>query len=292
MSASQERRRTGRLTAITALAAVLAFAPAAAAPRPVEAIEAARALEREGRIHEAEYYLRELVATHDDLARDPAVLLELARLTPSPDESLRLIESALSRTRDSVLLSAGAELQGDYLYACGRYAEAAAAYEQASLHAPEERADWMLLKRAASLLALGDASAAVEAYRRLAEGGGVPNEVTPWAALGLGEALLVKGEVDDAATEFERVADGYPSHDVTPRALFGAAQALRAAGDTAGAHAALRTLVNGYPETFEAVLAREDLRTLTSALGALGPDSTSVLPSGQETGDYADELPE
>lgn len=294
MSASHEPRRTPRLTTVTALtiAFALASASAPAALQPAEAIERARTLERDGHTTEAEYYLRELVATDDNLSRSAAVLLELARLTPSADESLSLIERALSRTRDGELVAGAMELQGDYLYASGRYVEAAATYEEASHHAPRERANWILLKRASSLLALGDASAAAEAYRGLATGGGMPSDVTPWATLGLGQALLVAGDAEDAAEEFMRVAEGYPRHDVRPRALFGAAQAHRVAGDVPAARDALEALLAEYADTFEAVLAREDLQALGSEFGALEPDTTFVAPAAGQAAPGVDEAPE
>lgn len=255
-----------------------ATAPAEASTRPAEAIEAARALEREGHTTEAEIYLREVMSAETDLSRDASVLLELARLTQSAGESLDLIERALARTRDANLVTRALELRGDYLYAGGRYQEAASAFEQASLEAPAEKASWMLLKRASSLLAMGDASAAAEAYRELASGGSVPGEVTPWAALGLGEALLAGGSAEDAAVEFERAASGYPCHDVRPHALFGAARAHVLAGDETAARNALETLLVEFPGTLEAVLAREDLRRLGPEPGPVGADSTLAVP--------------
>ena len=234
----------------------------------------------------------ELVATDDNLSRSAAILLELARLTPSADESLSLIERALSRTRDGELVAGAMELQGDYLHASGRYLEAAATYEEASLHAPRDGANWILLKRASSLLAVGDASAAAEEYRVLAGGGGVPSDVTPWATLGLGQALLAAGDAEDAAREFVRVAEGYPRHDVRPRALFGAAQAHRVAGDVLAARDALEALLAEYAGTFEAVLAREDLQALRSEFGTLEPDTTFVAPGAGQAGPGADETPE
>lgn len=277
MPASQGPPRDYRTTPLIVLACVIALAgqPAGAQTRPAEAIEAARALERDGHAAEAELYLRELVANDNGLSRDASVLLELARLATSASESLSLIESALARTRDPELVTTALELRGDYLYAGGRYLEASAAYEQASSNAPRQRVDWILLKRASSLLALGDASAAAEAYEELASGGGVPGEVTPWAVLGLGQALIAGGNAEAAAVEFERAATAYPGHAVRPQALFGASRAHVLAGDRRAARAALETLLAEYPGTLEAVLAREDLRRLGEEPSPAGTDSTS-----------------
>ena len=141
MPASRGSNARLRLTRFAAAICAVALAsPLNAAPRPEEAIEAARALERDGHVAEAELYLRELVATDADLARNASVLLELARLTPSIEECLSLTERALERTRDGELTSRALELQGDYLYAAARYSEACAAYEAAHVQAPREKA--------------------------------------------------------------------------------------------------------------------------------------------------------
>lgn len=289
MSPSRKRNHAAHLLLATLVTALLGPVEVISAMEPSEAIEEARALERDGHIREAESYLRGLVSTDDDLARNAEVLLELARLTPSAEESLNLVQRALSRTRDGVLVSRATELRGDYLYALGRYVEAGAAYEEASTHASREVSDWILLKRAASLLALGDASAAVEAYGDLAGEGSVPSEVTPWAVVGLGQALLAAGDAERAAAEFDRVAGGYPRHDARPRALFGAAQAHNLAGNVEAARGALNEILAGYPGTFEAVLARDDLRALRTETDRTEPDSTAVLRQQEDLSEGASE---
>jgi len=264
------------LRAALCVVAILAATAQSASPdqEPVEprvAIEKARALERDGLPDEAYVYLYELVGTHEDLARDATVLIELSRLSPTADESVELLEAAVEAARSAETVVRARRDLGDYLYARGSYMEAAEQYASAAGRAGEPERGFLLVKRADSILSAGDAGAAVDEYRELKERGKAPDEATPWAALGLGRALIVKGDYLGAAVEFETFADTYVEHEARARALSGAAEARAAAGDFAAARSALNLLVAEYPGTHEAVLARQDLRTLPA-------DSMSVVP--------------
>ncbi len=261
-------------------AAFIAVAALAASaqddPSPREAVEKARALEGHGFVEEARHYLEELVGGDAPAGRDPEVVLELARLTPSADEAIELVDGVIHRARDARALAAAHALRGDFLYAQGRYLEASAEYEKAARLAEGAEEDRALLMRARSLLAAGDASAAADAFRELAEKGGVPGESTPWAELGLGQALLLRGDALEAAAQFERTAAAYPDHDVRPLALAGAAESRLVAGEPDAARAALGTIVEEYPGTFEAVLADHRLSQLAAA------DTTAPVDEGPE----------
>jgi tetratricopeptide (TPR) repeat protein len=139
------------------------------------------------------------------------------------------------------------------------------------------------LKRARSILAGGDAGAAVEAYRAIADWGATPGELTPVAEVGLARALLAAGRAPEAAEQFERTARVYENRETRVRALAGAAESHEAAGADAEAVAALALLVSDYPDSYEAVLARERLRTYSLPDSTLlygdAPDTTA-LPGG------------
>jgi len=118
--------------------------------------------------------------------------------------------------------------------------------------------------------------AAERAYRDIKGRGSAPSEATAWAMLGLGRALVARGELAEAADEFETLADAYPEHEARPQALAGAAGARVALGQTATARLSLETLVAEYGTTYEAVLAREDLHSLpadTASVAESTPDS-------------------
>lgn len=246
------------------------------APTPVVAIEQARALERQGFLGEARLYLLDLMRANEALGDDPDVLLEVARLTPDADEALQYIDSAISRTRDARLLTQAHRWRGDFLFMQGRYAEAALEYERGARFGDAAASDALGLRRAASLLSAADASRAADAYRALAEKGNAPEEHAPWAELGLARALLVGGDLEQAAIQFERTAEEHGEHDVRPHALAGAVECHAAAGSDSAAHAALSVLEAEYPETFEAILARDLLERVTAAR-----DTTAVEDGGE-----------
>lgn len=277
---------TAVATAVAA-AAVLTFASVTSsaddAPDPDDAIERARALEGEGHLAEAYRYLAGLVADSERLSRDASVLIELSRLTPSTEESVELLEAAVERARDDDLAATARTLLGDYMYARGSYLEAAEQYEAAAQRAPSGANGPMLLKAAASKLAAGDATAAAESYEHLARRGSTPDSTTPWAMLGLGRALLTKGDVEEAAAEFEMLAQTYLDHNARPSALAGAAEAFTASGETEKARGALETLMRDYPGTYDSILAREDLRSLpTSEADTLMGDGSEAPPGDPE----------
>ncbi len=269
------RRNATRLAPFTAALGAafliaLATAPSVAddPPTSAQAIERARALKEDGFVEEAETYLRELVDTERSLARDAEVLLELARLTGDPDEAAALASRAIERTRDARIIVAAHTLRGDVLYASGIYMAAAGEYGAAARHGSTPGARKAALWQAASLLAAGDATTAIEEYRVVAEEGATPDELTPLAKLGMGRALLAAGRPAEAAAEFDHVAETYPDDDVRIRALAGAAESHQAAGAPVVALRALEMLASEFPHTLEGVLARERASTLSAELAA------------------------
>jgi TolA-binding protein len=269
MSANATALETLSAAALAAAAALcLAATVPASAQETVtlsEAIEKARALEREGFLDEAALYLRDLTLEAGPLAENPEALLELARLTPDAEAAIEYVDLALARSRDAGVLARGHRARGDFLFMQGRYAEAAAEYEEGGRHASGALAYALELRRAASLLASEDASRAAEAYRALAERGDAPEDGAPWAELGLARALLARGKLDEAGLEFEHVVEAFPDHDVRPHALAGAVECFVAAGSDSAARAFLSLLEDEYPTSYETVLARDLFETTAAA---------------------------
>jgi len=250
-------------------------------PTPEEACEKARALVRQGHVADAEAYLENLLAEEDGAhAANAIVLLEAARLSTSAEVCRIYAARAIKRARSDALLEAAHMLRGDSYFAESLYISASHEYEEAARHSARRGPGLADLKRARSILAAGDAGAAVEAYRAIADWGATPGEITPVAEVGLAQALLAAGRAPEAAELFERTAHVYEQSEVRIRALAGAAESHEAAGADAEAVAALALLISDYPESYEAVLARERLRTYSLPDSTLtygeAPDTTAV----------------
>ena len=278
------RRRIATLAARAALAATaLTLCIAAPAwcddvPTPEEACEKARALVRQGHDTDAEAYLADLVGEENGAhASNALVLLEAARLSGSAEVCRMYAARAIERTRNGALLEAAHMLRGDSYFAEGLYISASHEYADAAKHSSKRGPGLADLKRARSILAAGDAGAAVEAYRAIADWGATPGELTPVAEVGLAQSLLAAGRAPEAAEQFERTARVYEKREVRVRALAGAAESHEAAGADAEAVAALALLVSDYPDSYEAVLARERLRTYSL------PDSTLLYGEAPDT---------
>lgn len=96
---------------------------------------------------------------------------------------------------------------------------------------------------------------ALSAYREAAKGtqGAVAAEGHYWAA----NVLLALDRPAEAAAEFARVVQRFPTHDLAPRAQRRAGDALAAARNPGAAAEAYRTVVQKYPRSPEAVEARK-----------------------------------
>lgn len=279
---SARRRKPSEAVARVALtAAVLTLCLAAPAwcddiPTPEEAVEKARALVRQGQQSDAEVYLSELVSEEDGPhAGNAIVLMEAARLADSAELVRAYAARAIERTRRDAILEAAHMLRGDSYFAENLYITASQEYEAAARHSSRRGPGPAELKRARSILAAGDAGAAVEAYRAIAEWGATPGEITPIAEIGLARALLAAGRTAEAAEQFDITARVYEEAEVRVRALAGAAESHEASGADSAAIAALKRLLADHPDSYEAVLARERLRTYSFAESTLLYDEAS-----------------
>ncbi len=232
---------------------------ASAQPAASEAVARARALEQSGRAREAAVYLRELVESNERLKESATVLLELARLTADVDTLTALLDAAVEAAGRPEEVAAAHMMRGDLLYARGRYTAAADEYARAERAAPAFRPGAAALRRAESLLAANDGSAALEAFRALAGAPGALEDVRPWAELGAARSLLEIGRFDEAARSFENVAATYAEDDVRQLALAGAAAARDRLGDHAAMVELLSSLIDEYPGTFHSTVAEERL---------------------------------
>jgi len=289
---SARRRIVTLATRATLTATALTLCLAAPAwcddvPTPEEACEKARALVRQGHDTDAEAYLADLVEEENGAhAENAMVLLEAARLSGSAEVCRDYAARAIERTRNDALLEAAHMLRGDSYFAESLYVSASHEYEEAAEHSSERGPGPADLKVARSIMAAGDAGAAVEAYRAIADWGATPGEFTPVAEIGLAQALLAAGRAPEAAEQFERTARVYDNREVRVRALAGAAESHEAAGADTQAVAALALLVSDYPDSYEAVLARERLRTYSL------PDSTLLHGDAPDTTALPDDPPE
>ncbi len=275
------RRRIATVATLTATALTLCLAAPAwcgDVPTPEEACEKARALVRQGHDIDAEAYLADLVGEENGAhAENAVVLLEAARLSRSAEVCRIYAARAIERTRNDALLEAAHMLMGDSYFAESLYISASHEYGEAAKHSSTRGPGLADLKGARSILAAGDAGAAVEVYRAIADWGATPGEITPVAEVGLAQALLAAGRAPEAAKQFERTARAYKNRETRVRALAGAAESHEVAGADVEAVAALTLLVSDYPDSYEAVLARERLRTYSL------PDSTLLYGEAPDT---------
>jgi tetratricopeptide (TPR) repeat protein len=266
--------------AVCMAATVLLFATASG--DTTDEIARARSLEADGRPEVAVELLRALVT---DGSRDPApaLLLELARLTESPDETLELVDRVLRTTRDAGLRARAHVMRADYLYAAGLYEKAVVEYAAAAERggAPDDAA----LRYAASLLETGDTVGAAEAYASAAGSGSA--DIAAWAGIGRGRALLVGGDAESAADELELVADELAGGPLRAQALAAAAEARVALGELERARALLGLLVEEFPGSFEATLAVARARVLSDRMKALEEEPAA----GTAGTDGAEEAP-
>jgi tetratricopeptide (TPR) repeat protein len=281
---------TSGIRILAALLVLLLSAPAWCddVPTAAEVAEKARALVAQGRQTAAEEYLAGFLDEENGPLADNAMLLvEAARLATTAEDCRAYAGRAIERTRSSDLLEAAHMLMGDSYYAENHYLSASAEYEKAARHSSGRGPGVADLKRARSILASGDAGAAVEAFREIADWGATPGEFTPLAEVGLATALLAAGRPAEAAEQFERTARTFPESEFRPKALAGAAESHEAAGEDSAAIAALRRLVADHPDDYEAVLARAHLRTYalrdSAAFEAVEADSAAAVDESAES---------
>ncbi len=268
--------------AVCMAAAVLVLTTARA--DTAEEIGRARALEADGRIDVAIEHLRAVLAKEPD-GTDAALLLELARLTDDPDEALVLADEALAVTRDAKLRARAYVMRGDYLYAAGQYGGAVIEYAEA---AKRGLPDHSTLRRAASLLALGDIAGAIAVYDAAASDDAAASsvdaaphddtDVADWAAIGRGRALLAGGDAVEAARELERTAAALTGRPTRAHALAAAAEALIAHGDLTHARELLLLVSSEFPDTFESTLAEDRVRMLDRRLAEFSEQAGETPP--------------
>ena len=278
----------GSLAAATAVVACVA-APALGddAPTAEAAIEQARALVGQGHQEDAEAYLADLVREGEGPHEGSAtVLLEAARLSTSVEDCKAYAARAIEKTRNSAVLEAAHMLLGDSYFAENLYLSASLEYEKAARHSSGRGPGAADLKRARSILASGDAGAAVETYREIADWGATPGEVSAVAGLGLGRALLEVGRPGEAAEQFETIARLHEETEIRAPALAGAAESHEVAGQHEDAVVALRRLIADCPDSYETVLARARLRTYALT------DSLALPRADADTSGSADDAPE
>ncbi|MBI4613916.1 MAG: tetratricopeptide repeat protein [Planctomycetes bacterium] len=197
--------------------------------------------------------LRELAGRFVALAEEALAVDPESGKTADFERALAWFQAA-----DKVLAPLGPDARirdgiASALESLGRWEEARAAWERIEDDLPEPgllpRA---LHHRAKALLALGNAGAARELLRRVAEGHAASDEA-PLALyeLGLSYKPLETGDAKDvhrAALAWDRLAERFPTHEKAPPALLAAGQALARLGEQEEAIRRFSRLVESYPD--------------------------------------------
>jgi TolA-binding protein len=219
-----------------------------------------------GELEDAGSALTRLLAEHpgSELAGEARFLLgECAYRAQRFDEAARLFQAARA--------SAGGELLGKVLFRLGlalgelgRWSECEAALNELARSFPQfpnlaEGELW----RARALAAQQKARPARAAFERtLALDQG---ELAAQARLGLGALSEAEGRLEDALSEYLKVALLYAHEDAVAEALFSAGRVLEAQRDESKASARYREVVEQHPRSRFAAEARARLRALEPA---------------------------
>jgi len=281
-------------TAVGVVALALCLLPASAHSQssvsPREAVEKARTLEESGFPDRAQVYLEGLIERDESLGGRAEVLLELARLTPRWTLASALLERIPDLTRDAEILSRTHVLLGDAHFAGRKYLSASREYEDAAGLASGETALAISLKRATSLAAAGDLTAALELYERVSRRADPGSEIRQWAQLGIARTHLEQGKTEEAAERFRSVATEHPGSSAAPHAAAGAAVAFSKQGAAIESTAFLTLLEEAFPESFEPLLAARAAREAAPPDTSSAPpdsvrDAEGPAPSQQSAGD-------
>jgi tetratricopeptide (TPR) repeat protein len=240
------------------LAAVLLFAmPEPAAAASVDEAESAWRLGERARAGEL---VREYVREHPASARSERVAALLARTAEDPAD-------AMGRWDEVLALDPGGELAAEarwekamHAYSAGLYVAAAQEFEEVSARFGK----WIdpgraLLWQGYAQLGADRAEDALAAFRE-AERKAQDRFDRRSAELGVAHATFRLGNVREALRLYERFEEDHPDDGRASAAARRAVECLRLTGRNALADQKAKEIEERYPDSFEATLARADVR--------------------------------
>jgi TolA-binding protein len=243
-----------------------ALAAALAGPAPARAdLAAAELAWQRGDRRVAGELVREYVADHPEGARSARVAALLARTAEKPAE-------ALGRWDEVIALEPGGELaaeahfaKGMHAYSAGLYVAAKREFEILVEQFPREldRGRALLWKGNAELGA-NEPAAALESLESARSSAREPLDVRS-AELGLAHAAFQQGNAKEALRRYERFERDHPEDGRASSAARRAVECLRLLGRTDEATAWATRIAREYPDSFEATLARAEVRDGTAA---------------------------
>lgn len=250
---------TGRI-ALGLIALLLATGVAAAAD-PAEAEQAWARGERE----EAGRLIREYVRDHPESARSARVAALLARTATSPSEAMGRWDEVIALEPQGALAAEAHWFRGVHAYSAGLYVAAAREFGLlADSFGGVFDAGRAVLWKGNAELGADSASAAYDSFERARREASDPADVRS-AELGLAHAAFALGNIKDALRRYERFESDHPDDGRASSAARRAVECLRLLGRTSEASVQAVRIERQYPNSFEAALAREEIRQIEPA---------------------------
>jgi tetratricopeptide (TPR) repeat protein len=255
---------------VTALAAAVTLV-GGAGPARADLAAAELAWQRGDR-REAGRLAREYVADHPEGVRSARVVALLARTAEKPAEALGRWEEVIALEPDGELAAEAHFAKGLHAYSAGYYVAAGREFELLVERFPREfdRGRALLWKGNAELGA-NDPAAAAETLESARGAARDPEDVRS-AELGLAHAAFQQGNAKEALRRYERFERDHPEDGRASSAARRAVECLRLLGRTGEATLMATRIEREYPDSFEATLARAEVRESVAAEPAAGDD--------------------
>lgn len=266
-----------RRTALALLALLLASGDAAADLAQAEAAWA------NGEREEAARLVRDYVGDHPEGARTARVAALLARTAASPSEAVGRWDEVIALEPEGALAAEAHWNRGLHAYSAGLYVAATREFALlAESFAGTFDAGRAALWKGKAELGADSAGAAAESFERARRGASDPADVRS-AELGLAHAAFALGNVKDALRRYERFESEHPQDGRASSAARRAVECLRLLGRTDEASVQAVRIERQYPNSFEATLAREEIRQIEPAPA---PVRETARPEPADTGPF------
>ncbi|HMB68216.1 MAG TPA: tetratricopeptide repeat protein [bacterium] len=261
-----------RFRILRAAAGILAVGlTAGATPAGADLAQAELAWQR-GERREAARLVREYVADHPEGARSARVAALLARTAEKPAEALGRWDEVIALEPDGELAAEAHFAKGLHAYSAGLYVGAKREFEILVERFPREfdRGRALLWKGNAELGA-NEPTAAFETLESARGAARDPADVRS-AELGIAHAAYQQGNAKEALRRYERFERDHPEDGRASSAARRAVECLRLLGRTGEATVMATRIEREYPDSFEATLARAEVRESSAAAPPAGDD--------------------
>jgi tetratricopeptide (TPR) repeat protein len=242
---------------LTHLLAAAFLAMPVTAPASVEEAEQAYRL---GDRAEAGLLIRNYLREHPESARSARVAALLARTAEDPADAMGRWDEVIALEPDAALAAEAHWERGLHAYSAGLYIAAAQEFEVLAARFPADfDAGRAFLWKGQAELGADRPEAAITAFRTAARKANDRMDARA-AELGVAHAHFRLGNLREALRRYERFEDQYSRDGRASAAARRAVECLRLAGREEEASAKAAEIERTYPDSFEATLARAEVR--------------------------------